>query len=128
MVSYERNLLRTTGRDDLAERVVHVSATEGDGAGYDVRSYTDEGEVKYIEVKTTRSGANAQFFLSANELAFSAFRSEHYYLYRVYSFKLEADSGNAYILRGDLNLSLTLSPTEYRAGLRGDLQPEESEL
>ena len=44
------------GRPDLAEKVIHVSQIEGDGAGYDIKSFHEDGTVKYIEVKTTRGG------------------------------------------------------------------------
>ncbi|WP_350338930.1 protein NO VEIN domain-containing protein [Priestia megaterium] len=32
----------------------NTTHTEGDGSGYGIRSYNLNGEVKYIEVKTTR--------------------------------------------------------------------------
>ena len=33
------NLRSVRERDDLAEKVVHISKVEGDGAGYDIRSF-----------------------------------------------------------------------------------------
>ena len=44
--------------------VVHVAKVEGDGAGYDIKSYTSDGEQKFIEVKTTR-GASRPLSTSA---------------------------------------------------------------
>ncbi len=56
VIESERLALRAAGRSDLAEMVVHVAKVEGDGAGYDIKSYTSDGEQKFIEVKTTRGG------------------------------------------------------------------------
>jgi hypothetical protein len=128
VVRYEQETLFEAGRSDLAQKVVHVSADEGDGAGYDVRSYTIEGDQKYIEVKTTTTGPNTQFFISPNELAFSAQHPDEFYLYRVYSFNSQENSGKSYVLHGDVANKLDLSPTEYRAGLRGDLDSEPSNI
>ncbi len=38
----------------LAEKVRHVSQLQGDGAGYDIESYSLDGTIKYVEVKTTK--------------------------------------------------------------------------
>jgi hypothetical protein len=43
VVEHEKKFLIESGRADLAERVRHVSAIEGDGAGYDIESFTPEG-------------------------------------------------------------------------------------
>jgi hypothetical protein len=53
VLHYQRETLRRKGRPDLAQRVRHVAAIEGDGAGYDMLSFSEDGTVKYIEVKTT---------------------------------------------------------------------------
>jgi hypothetical protein len=55
------------GRKDLAARVEIVAATQGDGAGYDVLSFSDSGGAKYIEVKTTEGGKQRPFLITANE-------------------------------------------------------------
>jgi hypothetical protein len=56
VVTYEISRLTHNGRPDLASLVTHVAADEGDNAGYDVRSFDDDGHVKFIEVKTTKGG------------------------------------------------------------------------
>ena len=78
VLHYERETLMCKGRPDLAQRVRYVAEIEGDGAGYDVLSFAEDGTVKYIEVKTTRGSAETAFFLSANELAFAGQHSTHY--------------------------------------------------
>ena len=50
---HERRILRQSGREDLAQRVRWVSQEDGDGAGYDISSYTSDGRERLIEVKTT---------------------------------------------------------------------------
>jgi hypothetical protein len=43
VLDYEKDFLRKVGRSDLANRVVHVSEVEGDGAGFDIHSFTPPG-------------------------------------------------------------------------------------
>jgi hypothetical protein len=52
----------------MADRVEHVSATRGDGFGYDVLSFEPDGRERFIEVKTTAFGAMVPFFVTRNEL------------------------------------------------------------
>jgi hypothetical protein len=83
---FERRRLTQERRGDLAAKVRRVSATEGDGAGYDILSFTREGHVKYIEVKTTKGGKRTPFIVTSNEVAFSVQHPENYSLYRVFNF------------------------------------------
>lgn len=57
-------------------------------SGFDIMSFTSEGEPKYIEVKTTlKSSADTPFFMSAREIAFMNHCREKqliYQLHRVY--------------------------------------------
>jgi hypothetical protein len=114
VIAHERKTLQGKGRPDLAEKVRHVAVLEGDGAGYDVLSYTPEGEPKYIEVKTTRGGPETGFYLTSTELAFSK-QSAHFYLYRLYHFDIEERRGEFYILTGALDTHFELEPLQYRA-------------
>jgi Domain of unknown function (DUF3883) len=111
---YERETLMRKGRPDLAQRVRHVAEIEGDGAGYDVLSFTEDGTVKYIEVKTTRGSAETAFFLSANELAFARQHSAYYCVYRVYGYQSQTHSGKCYIIAGNPELWCEVTPTQYR--------------
>jgi uncharacterized protein DUF3883/uncharacterized protein DUF3427 len=115
VVEHEKRRLAENGRPDLAERVRHVSVIEGDGAGYDIESFTPEGETKYIEVKTTSQPVGASFFISPNELEFANQHSENYYLYRVYDYRNDRNSGRFYVENGDLEEMFELTPTQYRA-------------
>lgn len=109
--------LREINRDDLADKVMHVSVVEGDGAGYDIKSYDDNGNVKFIEVKTTKGSANTSFFISPNELEFSKVHAKYYELCRLYSFEVESNSAKFYIIKGNLFEQLAITPTQYKAQL-----------
>lgn len=115
VVKWERRGLQAAGREDLSAKVRHVAAELGDGLGYDVLSYDLEGEQKFIEVKTTLGPAESDFFVSENELRFSEYADESYWLYRVFDFDLALETGNLYALNGPMPAVLTLSPTQYRA-------------
>ena len=116
VVEHEKTKLIEAGRQDLAEKVVHVAVTEGDGAGYDVLSYSPTGEEMHIEVKTTRAGETTAFFITSNEVAFSHLHPGSFYLYRLYNFN--NTSSPMYILQGDMNEALQLDPVNYRARVR----------
>lgn len=115
VVKQEIELLKHSGRSDLAEKVVHVSVVEGDGAGYDIKSFTVDGIEKFIEVKTTRGSATASFFISPNEIEFSKRNATNFYLYRLYDVDPLTRSAKAFVLSGDLSLCLDLRPTQFIA-------------
>ncbi len=120
VVEHEKYLLQQSGRPDLAEKVRHTSMVEGDGAGYDLLSFTDEGEPKYVEVKTTRGPSQSSFYMSANEVRFSKQHQDNYYLYRVYAYDDDRNSGKFYIATGDVSEVFNLTPTHYRVASSGD--------
>lgn len=66
---HEQASLRAAGRADLARAVRWVSEEDGDGAGYDIRSFDPAGRERLIEVKTTTGHVATPFFLSENERA-----------------------------------------------------------
>ncbi|MDC3001286.1 DUF3427 domain-containing protein [Actinomycetota bacterium] len=117
VLEYERRSLIEAGRSDLADRVVHVSQEEGDGAGYDIRSFTSNEELKYIEVKTTSGSGQTDFFMSTNELKFSQVHSENYYLYRVYGCSPDRATASFYVQRGPVDSSFVMAPTHFRVKL-----------
>ena len=110
--------LRLAGRHDLADKVVHVSVVEGDGAGHDIRSYDSDGNPLFIEVKTTKGSAATPFYISPNELAFSAQQPDNYRLYRLYEFDHESRVAKVFVIKGDLTASISLVPTQYKAVLK----------
>jgi hypothetical protein len=68
VVRYEEEYLKSIGRSDFAKKVKHVAKSEGDGLGYDILSFTEDGEEKYIEVKTTKGDFHSTFYITRNEL------------------------------------------------------------
>jgi thioredoxin reductase len=102
-------------RPDLANQVQHTSVIEGDGAGYDIRSFALDGTPKYIEVKTTKDGPETDFYFTATEVAFSRLRPETFHLYRVYAYNERARKGGCYVVRGPVEQSFALVATQYRA-------------
>jgi hypothetical protein len=111
----ERNALIAYGRSDLAELIFHVAKVEGDGAGYDIKSYTPDGREKVIEVKTTCGDKATAFYLSSNEIRFAADHPDSYYLYRVFEFDQTTSSGKVFVHTGDLQSNFSILPVEFKA-------------
>jgi hypothetical protein len=111
-LSFERWRLQQLGAGQLAERVEHVSATEGDGLGYDIRSFEPDGHERYIEVKTTSFGVRTPFFVTDNELRFSRDRAPQFRVYRLFDFRVRP---RLFELAGPIDLHCHLDPTGYRA-------------
>lgn len=117
IVNFERWSLTRKGREDLAAEVRHVSIEDGDGLGYDVRSYDPHtDEQLFIEVKTTRYSRELPFYVTRNELEFSAEAGGAFRLARVYQFGRGAEH---FRLSGSLRDSLWLDPRTYVGGPAG---------
>ncbi|MEM5581426.1 DUF3883 domain-containing protein [Roseibium sp. AS2] len=100
------------GRDDLAGEVVWVSKEEGDGAGYDIKSFTPEGRERLIEVKTTNGWERTPFHISRNELEVAEARRDDWVLFRLYEF---ARTPKAFELRPPLEAHVALTATSFQA-------------
>ena len=113
----QANLVRL-GRSDLADKVRWVSQEDGDGLGYDIRSYHHRsGEERWIEVKTTRCRSEkTPFFLTENERQVAETNSEIFRLVRV--FDAARPGPKAFKLRPPLEDQLHLHAINYRASLR----------
>jgi hypothetical protein len=108
----EQASLRAAGRTDLARKVRWVSAEDGDGAGYDIRSFDGAGRERLIEVKTTIGHRTTPFFLSENERAFSEERADAFRLVRLYDF---ARQPRAFELTPPLDKVVQLRAATWRA-------------
>ena len=53
----------------MADQIDWVASRLGDGLGHDIVSFDENGDVLYLEVKTTNAGILTPFFISPNELA-----------------------------------------------------------
>lgn len=108
----EQSNLRATGRSDLARKVRWVSVEDGDGAGYDIRSFDPVGTERLIEVKTTMGHKKTPFFITENERAFSEERPEAFRLVRLFDF---ARKPRAFELAPPLDKAVLLKAATWRA-------------
>lgn len=112
VITYEKERLSKLG---ITHNVIHTSIEEGDGKGYDIESVEDDGVTpRYIEVKTTTGGVSQPFYYTDNELRYSDLHSEHYYVYRVYSFINARKQAELLIIKGSLK-ELNGKPVTYKA-------------
>lgn len=112
VVDLEYRRLVKAGKTNLARRIDHVSESRGDGDGYDILSFEENGREKLIEVKTTRSRAETPFFVTSNELKVSRQHPDIYCLVRVYNF---GNDSAWFPLRGNLDASCLLEPNGFTA-------------
>lgn len=112
IIAFEKARLAAAGRVDLAKEVEWVSKTQGDGLGYDIRSFTIEYEERFIEVKTTNFDRQTPFMITENELAFSRENPDQYKLYRLFDF---AKKPKYYTLAGSMEVACRTVPVSYRA-------------
>jgi hypothetical protein len=110
VLAYEQSRLSDAGRQDLADKVIRVSA-EDDGAGYDIKSYNDDGTDRYVEVKTSaKKSAGVRFFMSANEMKKSK-ELNSYYIYYVDS--INSKRPRIMPISCPINEKLTISTDTY---------------
>ena len=112
VVDCERRVLTRAGRGDLAAKVRRISETDGDGAGYDILSFEENGVEKYVEVKTTRQGIESPFYVTLNEVDFSEDHAAQYRLYRVFDYER---SPRILVLEGSLRGTCALEGVQFRA-------------
>lgn len=116
VLELEARRLHAAGKKVLSERVEHVSVTQGDGLGFDVLSYEEDGRERLIEVKTTAFGELTPFFVSRNELARSESDAPIYRVYRIFDYRQRA---RVFELPGAISASCALEPTTYLARVCG---------
>lgn len=112
VLEFEFKRLWKMGKRDLANRIEHVSETQGDGLGFDILSFEKNGQERLIEVKTTRFGESTPFFASRSEIEFSDFKEAEYQLYRLYNF---TNDPKLFLLPGSLRKTCSLDPVQFEA-------------
>jgi hypothetical protein len=85
----------------LSGQIIHLSQKEGDGAGYDISSFNEDGTRRSIEVKTTTSDASAPFYMTKNEKCFFEIYQEEAFIYRVYNFDRHTGHGDLLIITAE---------------------------
>lgn len=113
---YETERVMKFAPQDIG-RIIHLSAEQGDGAGFDILSLNESGGSRYIEVKTTESGINSPFYITENEKIFFETQREKNtaFIYRVFDFDLGSKSGSVKIISADdLFLNFNFDPITYK--------------
>lgn len=114
VINFERARLIHAGKASLADRIEQVSATAGPAAGFDVRSFEEDGSDRFIEAKTTKYGKSTPFFVTPNELRFSRENASRYFLYRMFRFR---DGPRLFALHGRLEERCIVKPSQFVAWL-----------
>jgi len=117
VIEREKEKLLQANKPKLADKVKHVAKEKGDGLGYDILSYDNNGNKLYIEVKTTKGNANSTFYITRNELEKSKIEKEFYRLYRVNKFDEENENAELLIIKGDLS-NLCKIPLTYKVNMK----------
>ncbi len=110
VMDLERERLQRHGRLDLAEGVRWVAQVDGDGAGYDIKSFRPDGAERLIEVKTTNLGVRTPFYITRWEIEVSRQNPATYSLYRVHGF---ARDPRIYVLDGSVEEQARLEPKVF---------------
>lgn len=97
------NLLQEKAKNNHLKQPVQVSKSEGDGLGYDIRSYDKNGHEKFIEVKTTTTSYIDGFDMSKNEISFSQEKKQDYEVYRLFNLNTDNMTVSINIYRGPFN-------------------------
>lgn len=116
VLNYEKERLISLGLEEYAEKVRWISQ-ESDIYGYDIISYEPfaNGAVREIkiEVKTTVSKVDTDFYVSRNEKEKSIELGKSYCVYRVYDVKSETPK--FYRAFGAIEENFILDPVTYMA-------------
>ncbi len=112
VLAHEHAALRSAGRTDLANGIRWVAHLDGDGAGYDIRSFEPDGRDRLIEVKTTNGWERTPFHVTRNELSVADDRRDAWLLLRLWNF---ARDPKAFELRPPLEAHVSLVATSFQA-------------
>ena len=122
IMRYEKDMLVEEGREDLAKKIEHTARVKGDGIGYDITSFTPDGRIKYIEVKTTKQNTPDEFYLSRNEKAVAdeMFQDGKLYLiYRIYNLDVTTGNGDLMIFESPFDEErYSLKPENWKVSYK----------
>lgn len=82
---------------------IHASKVEGDGLGYDIRTWDKNGREMHIEVKASTGKFADGFEMSCNEINASHDSEYRYLIYRVYSLDPKSKKCNIKAYEGPVN-------------------------
>ena len=81
--NFEYKKLMDQGREDLAKQIVKQYEDLSFFPGYDIKSFNEDGEEIYIEVKSTVSKGKDYFEISDNEVLAAKSLKDSYFIYQV---------------------------------------------
>ena len=81
--NFEYKKLMDQGREDLAKQIVKQYEDLSYFPGYDIKSFNEDGEEIYIEVKSTVSKGKDYFEISDNEVLAAKSLKDSYFIYQV---------------------------------------------
>jgi hypothetical protein len=114
-VRFEQARLVAANQERLAAAVERVSATRGDGVGFDVLSFDADGRERFVEVKTTAYGPATPFFVTRNEISVSQKSASQYHLYRIFGFRTLP---RLYQKAGQIDHAFLLDAVQFLARVR----------
>ncbi len=121
VVQHEKDYLISINRHDLAQQVERVSEKDI-GLGYDILSFDETGNEKYIEVKATTTDSST-FELTANELSTAKSLGPKYWLYFVRQLRNDPRLTKIQDIASQVDQKFILEPSAYKARLIQDVEP-----
>ncbi|MDH2403260.1 DUF3883 domain-containing protein [Bradyrhizobium sp. SSUT18] len=113
VVGFERRRLEMAGKATLAKDVRWVSDLDGDGYGYDVRSFDAESEEpRLLEIKTTCGNERTPFWMTRRECDVAAEQGGIYRVRRVFHFRNQV---KMFDIAPPLEAGLLLTPATFMA-------------
>lgn len=130
VLEFEIDRLNRLGLEEYAKKIEHVSINN-DVLGYDIKSFDIDGrgihEI-YIEVKTSATQKDVDFFVSKNEVIQSLKLEKDYWLYRVYDCSVSSNMPKFYRVQGAIENNFYLNPETYKATLKKEAKIVQSDF
>lgn len=104
---------------DLGSPVVNVEKQK-DGIGYDYKVKTENGDLCYVEIKSTASSSSTPFYMSHNEKVFLEQNFKNYRLLRFHNLNIKKKKALYFMLTGNelKSGSFDFKPTNYEVSLK----------
>jgi len=119
VLQFEKRRMLEKGYDEIINDIQWISK-QTDVYGYDIESFSidENGKIRkiYIEVKTTNSKYDIDFYVSENERVKSIQYGNSYWLYRI--FDCDSAEPKFYRVCGKIEDNFTIDPISYIASLK----------
>jgi hypothetical protein len=119
VMDHEMERLRNIGLSDFSHKVEWISL-QNDVKGYDIRSFDVDGNGKvhdlFIEVKTSISKVDTDFYVSKNEVETSKKLKDKYAVFRIYN--VLSNQPKYYLAKGAIEDNFILEPSTFKASYK----------